>query len=123
MKIVKWTEDYVYFDDGSYITYDHEQDCCECNYADFSILEVMYHGEAFEYYKIQAVNGAGFLLKLYQDDGDKPILFGRTGYLNIFIPCYSEQNGYYSSDLEIHCYDKDGKLFQYDQLNCSKRIR
>lgn len=122
MKIVKWTDDRVYFSDGTYITYDHLQDCCECNYADFSVLDVMYHDEEFESYKIETVEDAGFLLKLYQDNGDKSILFGRTGYLNIFIPCYSDQNGYYTSMLDIYCYNKDGKLIWKDFLCCEMRV-
>ena len=121
MKITKWTEDHVYFSDGSYITYSHFQDCCEHHYADFSILEVMYHGEEFESYEIETVEKAGFILKLYQDNGDK--LLGYTGYLNIFIPCYSEQNGYYTSLLDIHCYNKDGKLLWKDFLDCEMRLR
>lgn len=122
MKIVKWTDDRVYFSDGTYITYDHLQDCCEYNYADFSVLDVMYHDEEFESYKIETVEEAGFLLKLYQDDGDKLIPYGRTGYLNIFIPCYSDQNGYYTSRLDIYCYDKDEKLAWKDSLCCERRI-
>ena len=122
MKIVKWTDNRVYFSDDTYITYDHLQDCCEYNYADFSVLDVMYHDEEFESYKIETVEEAGFLLKLYQDDGDKLIPYGRTGYLNIFIPCYSDQNGYYTSRLDIYCYDKDEKLVWKDSLDCERRI-
>ena len=38
MKVIKITEDYILFDNGSRITFDHMQDCCECNYADFEQL-------------------------------------------------------------------------------------
>lgn len=35
MKIKKVTEDFIEFDNGSKITFDHIQECCENNYADF----------------------------------------------------------------------------------------
>ena len=39
MKIEKVTRDAIIFDNGNTISYDHDQDCCELNYADFSILD------------------------------------------------------------------------------------
>ena len=39
MKIVEVTHEYIEFDNGSMITFDHEQDCCEHNYADFKQIE------------------------------------------------------------------------------------
>lgn len=39
MKIKKVTEYHIEFDNGSKITFDHAQQCCECNYADFEQLE------------------------------------------------------------------------------------
>ena len=39
MKIIEITNDYIKFDNGKCITYDHEQDCCEDNYADFDQLD------------------------------------------------------------------------------------
>ena len=38
MKIANVTEEAIIFDNGNKITFDHERDCCEYNYADFSIL-------------------------------------------------------------------------------------
>ena len=38
MKIKLITDDYILFDNGSKITFDHDQDCCEYNYADFAQL-------------------------------------------------------------------------------------
>lgn len=45
MKIEKWNDDYIWFTDGSTISYDHCSDCCELNWADFSVLEVFYQDE------------------------------------------------------------------------------
>lgn len=108
MKITKWDDDRITFDDGSYISYDHEQDCCEYNYADFSVLDVMLGSNKdyveFDSFEIVAVDDGGFLIKLRL--ADSRVLYGP--YYNIFIPCYSVQNGYYSSDLVIRYYDKYG---------------
>ncbi len=45
MKIKEVSDEYILFDNGSEITFAHEQDCCEYNYADFKQLEEV----AFEY--------------------------------------------------------------------------
>ena len=88
MKITEVTEDYILFDDDSRISYYHDQDCCEDNYADFKSLEE----------------------RAYKVDFKEPLEFEPTPYgfrfgnkpsLMFFIPCYSVQNGYYSPDLEI----------------------
>lgn len=94
MRITKHNDDVIEFSDGSTITYEHEPDCCETNWADFSVLEVFYKGEEFEGYKVKPIED-GFLLIL---EGVKPS--GKSH--SIYIPCYSDQNGYYSSDLTIN---------------------
>ena len=38
MRIKTVTDENIVFDNGNVISFDHEQDCCEYNYADFSIL-------------------------------------------------------------------------------------
>lgn len=89
MKIKKVTEEVIVFDNGTVISYDHCRDCCEDNYADFKQIE----SEALDYdfeteLKFEAVEETGFRF------GDSRRMF--------FIPCYSEQNGYYSSDIDIY---------------------
>lgn len=91
MKIERVTEEAIIFDNGNQITYDHDQDCCEFNYADFSILNenvINYDYDFKEDLEFKAVEEMGFK-------------FGSDGHW-IFIPCYSEQNGYYSDDIDIH---------------------
>ena len=39
MKILKVTEDAIEFDNGKDISFDHYQECCEINYADFEQLD------------------------------------------------------------------------------------
>lgn len=73
----------------------HEQDCCECVYADWKAVEhrdfyswEQYHSiKEFIQREMELVKGYGFRL-------------GRN-----FIPCYNEQNGYYSDELELVLFD------------------
>lgn len=94
MKIVKITEDAIIFDNNSKITYDHERDCCEYNWADFSVLNKNTINIDYDFPKIKfkAVNELGFK-------------FGVPGHW-IFVPCYSDQNGYYSTDIDIYFNDE-----------------
>lgn len=90
MKIVEVNYEHIKFDNGSIITFDHEQDCCEHNYADFEqIEEQALEAEFGKELVFEAVEGSGFR-------------FGNKGTPMFFIPCYSEQNGYYSSDIDIY---------------------
>ena len=90
MKIKKITGEKILFDNGNEITYDHCRDCCECNYADFEQLDDIARNANFSTdLTFEAVDGAGFRF------GDKPNNMH-------FVPCYSEQNGYYSEQIEIY---------------------
>ena len=96
MKIKQVTDEAIIFDNGSKITFAHNAECCERNYADFSQIEE----DAFNWdfsennMRFEVVPGAGFRF------GSKK----KKKYLTpmFFIPCYSEQNGYYSSKIEIY---------------------
>lgn len=82
----------IIFDNGKEMTYYHEQDCCESVWADFHAIKDDF---GFEYkfeepLLFEAVEGFGFR-------------FGNPGKM-VSVPCYDQQNGYYSSNLTI-CYD------------------
>lgn len=117
MKIKSWNDDRITFDDGSYISYDHEQDCCEYNYADFSVLDVMlrYNKDDMEFdsFEIDTIDDGGFLIKL-KLAGNRIL---RAPYHNIFIPCYSEQNGYYTTNIRIVYSDKDNNVIAHRDTN------
>lgn len=99
MKIKKITDEKIIFDNGNEISYFHDQDCCENNYADFEQLEELALSYDFEEDLIfEKLDKQGFRF------GDKGLMF--------FIPCYSEQNGYYSSDINI-CYN-DNIVLHFD---------
>lgn len=107
MKIKQVTDEAIIFDNGNSITFDHEQDCCEYNYADFSILNenvVNYNYDFKENLKFRAVEGMGFK-------------FGSDGRW-IFIPCYSEQNGYYTEEIDIYYNGKRVLNFNAEFVDC-----
>lgn len=84
------TSDHILFSDGSEITDFHHADCCEDNYADYEQLDDIARQTKFTLpLSFEAIEGAGFRF------GNKPSKM-------FFVPCYSEQNGYYSSDINIY---------------------
>lgn len=89
MKIAEVNGQYIQFDNGSIIAYDHSPDCCEWNYADFLQIrdDVLYDYDFDPELDFEKIDGSGFR-------------FGSNGNF-IFVPCYSEQNGWYSSDIDI----------------------
>ena len=89
MRISDINEDHILFDNGNEITFCHYADCCEWNYADFAQLDDIARLHDFDtQLQFEAVDGSGFRF------GDNQAMF--------FVPCYSEQDGYYSSDVDIY---------------------
>lgn len=106
MKIKKITNEAITFDNGNTITYQHEQQCCEWNYADFEQLDDLARAYNFsENLKFEAVENAGFRF------GDYPNRM-------FFVPCYSEQNGFYSLDLDIYYNNKKVLVFECEEVLC-----
>jgi len=100
---------YNYVDiSGIRIETNHDQECCERVYADFSVFEFFKEEiKKREIVKIEIkkVENTGFIIFVYffnkyQEE--------RTG---ILVNCYNEQNGFYSDELEIKVY-KDKKLLE-----------
>ena len=94
MKIKKVTEDYILFDNDKKITFDHERDCCEYNFADFKHItrkakKMLFPQELrFEW---------GLDDEFYFYD-----VYGNAVRVN----CYTKQNGYYTDNIQIYY---DGK--------------
>ena len=92
MKIRAIRTDYIKFNNNALITFDHDQDCCEYNYADFEYLRdepgIMDYDFDEDNLKFEFVENAGFRF------GDNRRMF--------FVPCYSEQNGYYTCNIDIY---------------------
>jgi len=95
----------IEFEDGYKLFSFHETDCCERHWMDVGILTM------------EDVEGLVFKL-----DGDlvRPIkyygleLIPTNGY-PVKIPCYSENNGYYSNDLTVILKDPRGNtLYEWN---------
>lgn len=101
MKIKEVTDEKIIFDNGNTISFDHRSDCCEENYADFSILNennVNFNYNFDEDLIFESVDELGFK-------------FGSDGRW-IFIPWYSEQNGYYTDEIDI--FYKNERVLNFD---------
>lgn len=99
-KVTKIFDETIYFDNGNYLKSEHQDDCCETHYLgmrdlkleDFDNLEFDLEGDFFKripYYGIELVPVNGWSVK---------------------IPGYGFNNGYYSSNLDLYIYDKDGNV-------------
>jgi hypothetical protein len=89
MKIVEVTDAYILFDNGNKIEDEHWADCCEYNYADYSVLDERTINYDYDFDE-----------DLEFESCEEGFKFGSNGHW-IFIPCYSAQNGYYSMDVDI----------------------
>ena len=89
-KIIELREDYLKFDDGTCIETFHAQNCCEHNYADFEQLDDIARTTDFDTSRIE--------IDLLQNKGFR---FGNKPLKMFFVPCYSRQNGYYSTEIDI----------------------
>lgn len=98
------------FSDGTMIYSDHEHDCCEDHYLDFSDLDI----EDFN----------GLLFDLTKDDFFKRVedfgieLLPLNGH-PIRIPGYGYNNGYYGANIDLVVADSGGKpIKRYDVSEC-----
>ena len=94
MRILKITEDFIEFDNGKDISFEHDRDCCEINYADFEQLDSL-------------AREVDFSEPLVFESCDYGFRFGNPPISMFFVPCYSIQNGYYSNLLDIWYDDKE----------------
>lgn len=61
MKIKEVNVEHILFDNGMNITFDHDQDCCEYNFADFEQVDDIAKSMGFDENVIfEAVEGSGF---------------------------------------------------------------
>lgn len=108
VKVVYVDKDVLRFDDGSELSSDHYQDCCENHYLDFS-------GES-----LQGFSGLDFDLSssdfFEKVDGYGIRLLPVNGH-PVSIPGYGYNNGYYSSNLEL-VLKKDNESTKFDISDC-----
>jgi len=100
-------EDTIKISDKVVINFNHDQDCCEHVYADLNYLKnslqnpPLANKDSFEFdnlvIKSVKEEGVVFFFSGNLCNGISN-LYNRIGF---FIPCYNEQNGYYSNDLHL----------------------
>ena len=89
--ILTVNEESIEFSNGKKLTFDHMEDCYEYNYADFTQIDDLALDMTFYENELvfEAVKECG-------------IRFGNRGGNMVFIPCYSDQNGYYTTSVDIY---------------------
>lgn len=105
MKIVRVDYYGICFDNGDAIRDEHYADCCERNYADYKQIEPEALDTEFEYPIKLQVCEYGFR-------------FGNLNGKMFFVPCYSEQNGYYSRMIDVIYSNKNGKIIEKLKTEC-----
>lgn len=102
MKIKEIKENSIIFDNGYELEAYHERDCCEEVYSDFDILTTYnvstITGKTINIKDIDFEETLNKLVKGIEGQGFN--LISKIGE-NFFVPCYNEQNGYYSSNLTL----------------------
>lgn len=107
-KVAYVGEDQLNFDDGSKLYSDHDQQCCENHYLDFTNLSL----EDFEGLDFD-LSSDGFFEKV-EDFG---IRLKPTNGHPVSVPGYGYNNGYYSHNLTlVLC--KEGDETRYDISDC-----
>jgi hypothetical protein len=91
-KIIILEENLIRFDDGTTITANYDEaDCCVNNYADCEQIDDIARNTDFDTANLvfEEVEGLGFR-------------FGNAPTKMFFVPCYSDQSGCYSSEVNIY---------------------
>lgn len=117
-KITTFDDDILIFSNGDKIECLHYADCCERNWADFSVLSGYPEILEQEYadFSIKPVDGVGFILILEFTNK-----YNIPKKDTVLIPCYSDQNGYYSDDIDVYI-TKNGKDGGTINLQCHERF-
>ena len=109
-KVVLITDDLLRFDDGTTLSSDHDQDCCEAHYlsfkdlsqSDFDGLEFDLSSDTF----FEKVEDYG--IRLLPDNGQP-----------VSVPGYGYNNGYYSANLTL-VLDRNGSSKTFDITECQE---
>lgn len=88
MRIAEISDEAIRFDGNHSITFYNGHDLCYYNFADFEQVDDIARAATFTHpLQFEAVDGFGFR-------------FGNENNMH-FVPCYSYQSGYYTSDISI----------------------
>jgi len=111
-KVISINFDSITFDNNTILTYHHDQDCCENHYLSFSDLILSdFDGLEFDLTSdnfFERIEGYGIELKPFKG-------------FPIRIPGYGNNNGYYSSNLEIVLSNEDNNFLKvFDISKCQE---
>lgn len=121
MKIKSISEDKIVFDNGNYLEYEHQQDCCERVYADFKNLQVFTDVGANAVKSDDLVFDPDLTKHITQAEGVGFMIEDKNG-VRLFVSCYDCQNGYYSDDLTLIYHNVyTGKVEKIDITECCKK--
>ena len=100
MKIIEITDEHIKFNNDNLITYDHDQDCCEENYADFKQIDDFGKDYAFfedlgSYTLLHLIKDTSEAKYFMQNYLEKLITYSNEQNMNLFktLRVYIEQNG------------------------------
>jgi hypothetical protein len=102
----------IYFDNGIKLSYNHESDCCEDHWLDFTHIELSDFDD--------------LIFDLSSDDfferiPDYGIALKPLNGHPVRIPGYGSNNGYYSSNLSLILSDSDGNVIKtFDISECQE---
>ena len=119
MKITKICEEKIEFDNGTTMSSHHKQDCCEWHWANFETL-ASYNlnpktGETIDIKDIEFPDNIHRNIKLIPGEGFNMIAKDGSRY---FVPCYGENNGYYSTNLKLLIHREWKKDVEIDLTQC-----
>lgn len=109
VKVIAVTEDLLRFDDGSVLSSDHDQDCCESHYLSFADLSL----KDFEGLEFDLSTSVPFFEKV-EDYGIRLL---PTNGQPISVPGYGYNNGYYSANLTL-ILERNGGTTEFDITEC-----
>lgn len=120
MKIKEWKDDELYFNDGSGIYCEHFEECCEHNWADFdaAFFEGFDEKNEFDYFTLEPKE-EGILITLH---GYPHKIFGKYDR-KVWVPCYSDQSGYYSDELTVNYSGADRKHKKHGSFDLTCEMR
>ena len=99
MRIKQIDDDRIVFDNGNLLYFYHEQQCCEFNYADWKQID-------------ELALDIDFDEDIELERCDYGFRFVNPPIRMFFVPCYSEQNGYYDNTVNIVYISRDRKHFK-----------
>lgn len=106
-KVTKITSDFIEFDEEIKLYSDHQQDCCENHYLDFSNITL----EDFEGLEFDLTGD------FFERIPDYGIMLKPIEGFPIRIPGYGYNNGWYSSELTLILQSKEGDK-RFDISEC-----